>query len=82
MNKSLHLLAAQDEVDFWRAVRQGRGRAARARAASLCSLPHHTGAVEMDVRCAAACWGFRSALAFAQALQLSQGELTCMNGAV
>lgn len=54
MNKSLHLLAAQDEVEFWQAVRQGRGRVARARAAAICSLPHHTGAVEMDVRCACA----------------------------
>jgi hypothetical protein len=52
MAKDVRLLAAQHEVAFWQGLRQGRCRAARARAASLCALPHHTGAVEMDLRCA------------------------------
>lgn len=51
MNKSLHLISTQREVEFWQAVRQGRYKVARARAAAICALPHHTGAVEMDIRC-------------------------------
>jgi hypothetical protein len=51
MNKSLHLISTQREVEFWQAVRQGRYKVARARAASICALPHHTGAIEMDIRC-------------------------------
>ena len=50
LTKDVHLLAAQSEVAFWQALRQGRSQAARSHAATLCSLPHPTGATEMDMR--------------------------------
>jgi hypothetical protein len=51
ISKSIYLLMAQEEVAFWQALRQGCVHAARARAAAMCSLPHHAGAVEIELRC-------------------------------